>query len=225
MTEKKLFDEWPERYDQWFTTGIGKIVKNIEAELIHELLNPLPGEEVLDAGCGTGIFSRDFLAEGVRVVGLDLSGPMLNRAVKKTAGYSFFGVRGDILHLPFKDNSFDKVISVTAFEFIADARSAVDELFRVARPRGSVVVATLNRLSPWADRREKAGQEGHILEEAFFRSPDELLACSPFQGIAKTAVHFHKDVHPDRAREIEHLGRSQGLDTGAFAAVRWEKPC
>ncbi|GAJ22450.1 unnamed protein product, partial [marine sediment metagenome] len=28
MTEKELFDEWPERYDQWFTTPIGKMVKN-----------------------------------------------------------------------------------------------------------------------------------------------------------------------------------------------------
>jgi len=226
MTEKELFDEWPERYDQWFTTPIGKMVKNFEAELIHELLNPRPEEKVLDAGCGTGIFTLDFLTAGAHVVGIDRSGPMLSLAVKKTAGYPFFTVRGDMLHLPFKDNSFGKAVSVTALEFIADAQSAVDELFRVTRPGGYVVVATLNSLSPWGVRRKAKTQSGqkHILENAFFRSPDELLACSHFKGAAKTAIHFQKDADPDQAMKIEHLGRSHRLDTGAFVAVRWEKP-
>jgi len=131
-----LFDEWPERYDQWFTTPVGKLVKEIEGELIHELLNPKPEDKVLDAGCGTGIFTLDFLAAGGQVVGLDISRPMLSFAGKKTAGYSFFKVQGDMLHLPFKDNSFDKAVSITALEFIADAKSTVDELFRVTRPGG-----------------------------------------------------------------------------------------
>ncbi len=227
MNQKMLFDEWPERYEQWFTTPIGKVVKEIESELIHELLNPKPEEKVLDAGCGTGIFTLDFLAAGDQVVGLDISGPMLSLAGKKTAGYPFFKVRGDMLHLPFKDNSFDKAVSITALEFIADAKSAVDELFRVTRPGGCVVVATLNSLSPWAVRRKAKTQKGqkHILENAFFRSPDQLLACSLLKGVAITAVHFQKDDDPDQAMKIEQFCRSQRLDTGAFVAVRWEKPC
>ena len=221
-----LFDEWPERYEQWFTTPIGKLVKEIEGELIHELLNPRPEEKVLDAGCGTGIFTIDFLAAGAQVVGLEISGPMLSFAGRKTAGYPFFKVRGDMLHLPFKDNSFDKTVSITALEFIADAKSAVDELFRVTRPGGCVVVATLNSLSPWAVRRKAKAQKGqkHILENAFFRSPDELLTYSPSKGITKTAIHFQKDDGPDQAMKIERLSWSQRLDTGAFVAVRWEKP-
>ena len=226
MTDKMLFDKWPERYDQWFTTPIGKVVKKVEAELIHELLNPRPEERVLDAGCGTGIFTLDFLIAGARVVGLDISRPMLRFADKKTAGYPFFKVQGDTLQLPFKDNSFDKVVSITALEFIAEAKSAIDELLRVTRPGGCVVVATLNRLSPWAVRRRKKTQKGqhHILENAFFRSPDELLTCSSLKGLAKTAVHFQKDDDPEQAMKIERTGRSQGLDSGALVAVRWEKP-
>lgn len=226
MAEKALFDEWPERYDQWFTTPIGKLVKEVEGELISHLLAPRPGEKVLDAGCGTGIFTVDFLAAGAQVVGLDISGPMLSLARKKTTGYTFFPVQGDMQHLPFGEDSFDKAISITALEFIADARSAVDELFRVTRPGGYVMVATLNSLSPWAARRRAKTPRGqsHILENAVFRSPDELLACSPFMGIAKTAVHFQKDDDPTEAMIIEQHGRLQGLNTGAFVAVRWEKP-
>lgn len=226
MVENALFDDWPERYDQWFTTSIGKLVKESEGKLIRDLLQPKPGEKVLDAGCGTGVFTLDFLAAGAQVVGLDISGPMLSAASKKARGYSFSAVRGDMQHLPFQDESFNKAVSITALEFIADAKGVIDELFRVTRPQGYVVVATLNSLSPWAARRKAKTKDGqrHILENAFFRSPNELLACSPFKGIAKTAIHFQKDDDPDRAVKIEQLGQLQGLDTGAFVAVCWEKP-
>jgi ubiquinone/menaquinone biosynthesis C-methylase UbiE len=222
----QLFDPWPEKYDQWFESPIGRLVKKFEGELIHELLNPCPGENLLDAGCGTGMFTHDLLAAGVNVVGLEISWPMLIFGGKKLSGYPFSGVQGDMLSLPFKDHSFDKAVSVTALEFIADSQKALDELFRVTRPGGRVVVATLNRLSPWADRRQSKTRKGvkHILENAFFRSPGELLRSSSLQGEAKTAIHFQKDDHPNQAVKIERRGRSQGLDTGAFLAARWDKP-
>ena len=223
MKDTKLFDDWPEWYDQWFTTPVGKLVKETETDLIHELLDFKPGEKVLDAGCGTGIFTLDFLSEGAEIVGLDVSLPMLCLAEKKIKGYPFFIVQGDMLCLPFKDNSFDKAVSVTALEFIEDANQAVSELFRVTRPGGYIVVATLNSLSPWATRR-KAKTQKNLLENAFFRSPDELLACSPLTGVAKTCVYFEKDDDPRRAGEIEHSVQVQGLDTGAFVAARWQKP-
>jgi len=202
------------------------LVKQIEGDLINDLLCPQRGETIFDAGCGTGVFTIDFLAHGAQVVGLDISAPMLTFARSKTGNYSFFAVRGCMEHLPFKDNSFDKAVSVTALEFIADAKSAVNELFRVTRPKGLVVVATLNSLSPWATRRKAKTERGqrHILMNAFFRSPDELLALSPFNGIVKTVVHFQKDDYPARAMRIEQFSRSQGLDTGAFVAARWQKP-
>lgn len=226
MTEKMLFDEWPERYEQWFTTPIGQLVKEKEGALVFQLLDLRPGEKILDAGCGTGVFTLDYLAKGAEVVGLDVSGPMLRLAVKKAAGYPFSAIRGDMLQLPFKDNAFDKVVSVTALEFISDAKKALDELFRVTRPEGRVVIATLNSLSPWAVRRRAKTRRGqsHILEDAYFRSPDEMLACSPLPGAAYTCIHFQKDEIPERAVDIEKWGQSQGLNTGAFLAACWEKP-
>jgi ubiquinone/menaquinone biosynthesis C-methylase UbiE len=226
MTDKMLFDEWPERYEDWFSTPIGKLVKETECRLVIEMLQPGPGEVIFDAGCGTGVFTLDYLAAGANVVGLDISAPMLQSAVKKAARYPFSAVQGDMLYLPFKDNCFDKTASVTALEFIEDARKAVDELFRVTRPGGLVVVATLNSLSPWAARRKAKTLRGqrHILEGAFFRSPDELLSCSPVKGSAGTVVHFQKNDSPEEAVKIERAGQLQGLTTGAFVAVRWVKP-
>jgi len=226
MNQKTLFDEWPERYDEWFETSIGKVVKEIEAELILEFLNPGPEDRVLDAGCGTGIFTLDILAAGAQVTGIDVSRPMLSYACSKTANHLFFGVQGDMLHLPFHDNCFNKAVSITALEFIVDASRAIDELFRVTRPGGCVVVATLNSLSHWAVRRNVKPKEGeeHVWESAFFRSPNELLALSPWKGMAKTIIHFREDDDPEQAIEIERLSQSQSLDSGAFVAIRWEKP-
>ncbi len=221
-----LFDDWPERYEAWFATPIGRLVKDTECRLILELLNPGQGEKILDAGCGTGVFALDYLAAGATVVGLDISAPMLAVAAKKAVGRPFVAVQGDMLALPFEDGSFDKTVSVTALEFIEDARKAVDELFRVTIAGGLVVVGTLNSLSPWAARRWAKTERGerHILEGAFFRSPDELLALSPAKGSARSCVHFEKDDSPERAAEIERLGQSRGHDSGAFLAVRWVKP-
>ena len=224
MKQPQLFDEWPETYDQWFTTPIGSLVRKYESELIRELLNPAPGDRVLDGGCGTGVFTPDFLASGSRVMGLDLSFPMLTRSMKKLCGTPFQAFQGDLLALPFKDQTFDQSVSITALEFIRDGEKALRELFRVTKPGGTVVVATLNRLSPWAERRSEAAKKGHpIFRHAIFRSPEELLALRPEKGTLRTAVHFEKEDPPEKAVEKEEEGRIQGSKTGAFIAVAWEK--
>ncbi|MBI5969364.1 MAG: class I SAM-dependent methyltransferase [Deltaproteobacteria bacterium] len=221
----RLFDEWPDKYDRWFTTPIGALVKKYEGELILDLLKPEPGEIILDAGCGTGVFTLDILSFGTHVIGLDISMPMLLRAREKARGYRFQTVLGDMLSLPFPEGSFDKVVSVTALEFIEEAKGAIQELFRVTKKGGGIVVATLNSLSPWASRRKAEAEKGHTLfERTIFRSPDELLSLVPIDGIMKTAIHFQKDDDPETAAELERGGQKKGLNTGAFLTARWEKP-
>ena len=61
MKEAKIFNEWPERYDRWFETPIGKLILYFESKLLIEMLRPKPGEWTLDAGCGTGGFTPDIL--------------------------------------------------------------------------------------------------------------------------------------------------------------------
>ncbi|MFZ2447878.1 MAG: methyltransferase domain-containing protein [Syntrophobacteraceae bacterium] len=221
----KIFDDWPEKYDQWFETPIGRLVRQYEGRLLLEMARPGKGERILDVGCGTGVFTRDLLAAGSKVTGLELSFPMLRRAGQKAAGLSFHTVQGDMRRLPFADNSFDKTVSVTAIEFLGDARPAVDEFFRITRPGGLVVVASLNSLSPWAVRRTAAAKEGHeIFKHARFRSPAEMAGLMSFPAVVRTAVHFQKHDDPDLAKGIEADGDARGLDTGAFLVTRWEKP-
>jgi ubiquinone/menaquinone biosynthesis C-methylase UbiE len=225
MEKPELFDEWPEKYDQWFTTPIGLLVKKYESELLLPLLRPESDECILDAGCGTGIFTLDVLSFGTHVVGVDLSLPMLSRAEHKAKGYHFQAVLADISFLPFQENAFNKVVSVTALEFIEDAKRTMEELFRVTKKGGRIVVATLNSLSPWAERRKAEVKKGHpLFKKAIFRSPDELAAVAPVKGVIRTAIHFRKEDDPAHAPEIEKEGQRRGLKTGAFLVGCWEKP-
>lgn len=224
-TPGRLFDEWPDRYDQWFETHVGSLVKMYESRLLIDFLKPGVGELILDAGCGTGVFTRDILSRGPRVIGLDISRPMLLRAGQKARGYFFQAVAGDMMSLPFAGERFDKVVSMTALEFIEDGQAAVGELFRVAKKRGTIVVATLNSLSPWAARRKQKAEKDHrLFQNMIFRSPDEVRALAHADAEVKTAIHFQKNDDPDRASEIETEGQKRNLATGAFLAASWVKP-
>lgn len=222
--KEELFDEWPEKYDRWFETPIGALVRKYENELLLDLLKPGRQETILDAGCGTGIFTLNILEAGPRITGLDISYPMLKRAEQKAKGYPFRAVAGDMRYLPFADECFDKAVSMTALEFITDGQAAVEDLFRVIKKGGVVVVTTLNSLSPWADRRKKEAERGHpLFEQMIFRSPEDMRALAPVAGTVKTAIHFLKGNDPQKAIEIEHEGQRKGLETGAFVAARWVK--
>ena len=220
----EIFDEWPEKYDMWFETPIGGLVKHYESRLLLEMIRPGHGEKILDAGCGTGVFSADLLASGAHVTGVELSLPMLRHAGKKSLGHPFEMVLGDMRRLPFAAGSFDKTVSVTAIEFLhEDARSAVAEMFRVTRPGGLIAVASLNALSPWAARR-RAVRDHPIFAHVRFRSPAEMAALAQSRPAIRTAVHFQKHEDPSRAPAIETDGDTRGLETGAFLVACWEKP-
>lgn len=223
---KHLFDYRPDQYNRWFETPIGALIKEYEENLILDLLQPRPTELILDVGCGTGIFTRSVIANGSEIVGLDLSESMLDYARRTLPAANFMPLIANMLALPFSDGQFDKTLSVTALEFVEDARLAIGELLRITRPEGYVVIATLNSLSPWAKRRsaEARTKDRSVFKHAYFRSPDQLKALVPLAGVVKTAIHFARDTDPSQARQIESAGEKAGLDTGAFLIGCWQKP-
>ncbi len=220
----QIFDAWPERYEAWFQTPIGALVKELELALVLEALAPRAGDQILDAGCGTGIFTEPMVATGARLIGLDISLDMLRPAVSRLPAQGFSAVSGTLLELPFPDGSFDHTVSVTALEFIEDGAGALAELLRVTRPGGRMVVATLNALSPWARRRAEsaAADSRSLFNHTWFRSPDELMALVPLPGWWRTAVHFPKDAAVAAARRQE--AEAGDSASGAFLLACWQKP-
>ena len=220
-----IFNDWPEKYDLWFETHMGRLIKDYESKLVLRMLAPSHGELILDAGCGTGIFTSDILETGARVMGLEIAPAMLRRALARCEGQTFQSVIGNTRQLPFADASFHKAVCITVIEFIQDARIVIEELFRVTKPGGFIVVAALNSLSPWGQRRKNEAEKGHpIFSHSILRSPDEVNGLSSVEGIVETAIHFEKDSDLETARKVEKSGTEQGLNTGAFMVVQWIKP-
>lgn len=112
------------------------------------LLDQLAGrgaQRILDVACGPGLYTpplaRRLSGDGI-VVGLDVSDPMLQRAVRDNSAERVAYVRGSALDLPFPDFTFDTVVCLAALYLIPAPRIAVREICRVARPGGRVALFT-----------------------------------------------------------------------------------
>ena len=102
-----------------------------------------PGQTVLDLAAGTGTSSEPMADAGVRVVACDLSVGMLEVGKRRRPDLAF--VAGDALHLPFADESFDAVTMSFGLRNVNDVESALDELYRVTKPGGRLVVCEFSR--------------------------------------------------------------------------------
>ena len=102
-----------------------------------------PGDRVLDACCGTGDLAVEAERRGGRVVGLDFSERMLERARKKSGAIEW--VRGDALALPFEDGTFDAATVGFGVRNLADLEGGLRELARVLRPGGKLAVLEITR--------------------------------------------------------------------------------
>lgn len=107
------------------------------------LLCPL---RVLDLGCGAGTYVRYLANGGHKVVGLDYSIPTLHRALTADSERHSPYLCGEAYHLPFKDESFDLVTSVGVIQALGSPERALDEMVRVLRPNGLLIVEALNSL-------------------------------------------------------------------------------
>ena len=98
---------------------------------------PLPaGAHVLDAGCGSGRTLEDLVAYG-EVTGIELDPDAAAAAAGRQVGDVHVG---RLEELPFEDSSFDLITCLDVIEHIADDRSALSELRRVAKPGGWLLV-------------------------------------------------------------------------------------
>ena len=101
------------------------------------------GMSVLDAGCGPGTITQGLaeIAAPGKVIGCDLEPGMVDRAAELAEGKELDNLSfqvGNILDLPFEDNSFDVVMSCAVTEHLSEPVKAMSELGRVAKQGGIV---------------------------------------------------------------------------------------
>jgi arsenite methyltransferase len=113
-------------------------------------LEPLnPGNAVLDIGCGAGVDSlvaAHLVGPGGRVVGLDVTAAMVERALASLARLGLAHVTfqvGEAEALPFPENDFDAVISNGVFNLTLNKDKALHEAHRVLKPGGRLMLADM----------------------------------------------------------------------------------
>ncbi|MGB6206642.1 class I SAM-dependent methyltransferase [Mycobacterium sp.] len=121
------------------------ISRRFVASLQHpiEWLNIPQGGVALDVGSGPGSvtasLARAAEPDGL-ALGVDISEPMLARAVRAEAGPQVGFLRADAQRLPLRDQTVDAVVSIAVLQLIPDPTAALSEIARVLRPGGRLAV-------------------------------------------------------------------------------------
>ena len=148
---RQMFGEIADRYDRVnriMTVGQDQSWRRLAASQIVR-----SGDTVLDAGTGTGDLAFACLEAGAsRVLGLDVAGPMVQRAREKSQGgwmreASGFGL-GDATRLPLPDASVDAWCSAFVVRNIPDLPAAFSEAYRALKPGGRLAVLEIPRMEP-----------------------------------------------------------------------------
>ncbi|SNX58228.1 ubiquinone/menaquinone biosynthesis C-methylase UbiE [Streptomyces sp. TLI_55] len=122
-----------------------------QARMLATALRTRPAQTILDIGCGDGTAAATAapLLPGHRLVGVDWSQDALRRARTRIP----YAVRGELTGggLPFGTGSVDAVLFSEVVEHLVDPDAAMDEIRRVLRPGGHLMLSTPN-LAAWYNR-------------------------------------------------------------------------
>jgi SAM-dependent methyltransferase len=129
------------------TFASSNYAKNIEEHPYHSLLNrpallsvlpELTGLNILDAGCGTGWFTKYFVSQGAIVTGLDVSQEMVERTKARVPNAVV--IQANLAEpLPFADKTFDLILCSLSLQYLESWSSTFTEFNRILKPNGLFV--------------------------------------------------------------------------------------
>jgi len=147
---KQFFDEdssWQGGFYKNRDNHFAKIVnrrKKYSFSLLDQVLDNNV-ETVLDVGCGSGVYLKEFMEKGYNVIGMDLSEAMLHKVRESLEHYDGWKLyQGDIEQIPLKDNEVDIIVCMGVLPYLLKDDKAIEELFRVLKPNGYLLISATN---------------------------------------------------------------------------------
>ena len=168
------------------------------------------GGRVLEVGVGTGISLPDY-ARSNRLVGVDISAPMLRKARERVAEHGLSNVEAlavmDAKHLALPDAAFDVIVAQYVITAVPDPEATLDEFARVLKPGGEIVL--VNHIGAGTGLRK-------LGEQAFAPVARRLGWRPEFPWERLAAWHA-------RAPGIQFLERRPMPPLGHFSLIRYGK--
>lgn len=201
-----------------------------------------PANNVLDAGCGTGWYSRVWQARGSRVVALDLSASMLAACQQQQSAERF--IEADIESIPLVAETVDLAWSNLALQWCTDLHQALAELYRVTRPGGCIAFTTLasgslNELRQawqgvddrqsvnnfltrkeieYACRSWRTQLQCHSIQQLF---PDVISAMRSLKGVGATHLHHGRQQQLTTRSQLKRLATTWPQHQGKYP-LTWQ---
>lgn len=128
----------------WQSGDYGVFAKYLEKSALEffDRLDIAPGTRLLDVACGAGQLTIPAARRGIKVTGLDLAANLVEQTKAKanTEGLNIEVIEGDAEALPFKDASFDVVMSLIGSMFAPRPELVASEMLRVCKPGGKIIM-------------------------------------------------------------------------------------
>jgi SAM-dependent methyltransferase len=121
-------ENWSIHFEPYFLPIYRKVLEQI---------NITENTMLLDAGCGSGLFTALAARTGAQVTGIDAASGLLDIARERNPGVTF--LEEDLEALPFADNTFDVVTGFNSFQYAGNFENALNEAKRVLKPGGKLI--------------------------------------------------------------------------------------
>lgn len=194
LTIADQFDNLMNAYD------IQRRLEIVYDELLPEDIN---SKTLVDIGAGTGWFSSRAHQREAEVYSLDIGLELLVEVRKKVKVRE---IAGNTMDLPFRDDSFEIVISSEVIEHTDSPEKAVHEMARILKPGGIMIVTCPNRIWLWAVHL------ANFLKIRPFHGHEDLPSFKQLERFARSAglaIEKHIGFHPwpFQIRFLQYLSR------------------
>ncbi len=199
------------RYDSWFIRN--EITAMNELRLIRELIDR-DIKICLDVGCGTGWFTSRL---NLNCVGVDPSFNML----KITKSRNIETIQAISEKLPIRKNSIDLILIIVTLCFVDDVEKAIQEVCKVLRNEGKLIICIIPKNSPWGMYYEKRRETSPFYKIANFLTGDEVIELCHKHSLKLQEVKCTIKYLPHDEAKIEEP--SNECDEANFLCLKFVK--
>jgi ubiquinone/menaquinone biosynthesis C-methylase UbiE len=186
----------------------------LQRALVHKLLAKRikgKGKKLADVGCGTGRYFNDLEQMGFEIMGCDYSWNLLRHAKTQKKGGL---LQAEAENLPYRPNTFDVVISIGVLQTVVDYKKGMDEVYRILKPGGVLIISTLRRPVIW--------ELPFMPVVELFMYDYSMLSGQWYHKLIgdRTGLSWHNRPHANRAKRFNVSDIKNYLHGQGFTDIR-----